>query len=65
MSVGISHDYANPTNATMFSLVYGCEAILPLEIQLSSLHTTMVLDMNIEDNYKLRFSELEALDKRL
>lgn len=51
-----------PTNVMPFSLVYCCEAILSLEIQLPSLHTTLVLEMTIKNNHKQHLQELEALD---
>ena len=56
----------NPTKATPFSLVFECEAVLPLEIQISSLHITLAIEMTYEDKNRLRLQELEALDdKRL
>jgi len=35
--------------ATPFSLVYGCEAILPLEIQIPSLRVTLITEMTDEE----------------
>lgn len=52
-----------PTKATPFSLVYGCEAVLRLEIQLSSLHTTLALETT-KDNLKLCLQKLEVLDEK-
>jgi len=55
-----------PTKATLFSLVYGCEAILLLEIQISSLRVALTTEMTDEEKHRLRLQELEALDdKRL
>ena len=49
-----------------FSLVYGCEAVIPLEIQMSSLQLALATKMTKEDNDRLHLQELEVLDgKRL
>ena len=50
--------------ATPFYLVYGCEAILSLEIQISSLRVALATEMTNEEKHWLWFQE--ALDgKRL
>ena len=55
-----------PTKATPFSLVYGCETILSLEIQILSLCVALTTEMTDEEEHQLRLQELEALnDKRL
>ena len=55
-----------PTKTTPFSLVYGCEAVLPLEIQIPSLRVALTAEMTNEEKYSLGLQELEALDdKRL
>jgi len=51
-----------PTGNTPFSLVYGCEAVIPLEIQIPSLHVTLETKMTDEDNLRLCLQKLEALD---
>ena len=43
-----------PTKATPFSLVYGCEAILPLEIQIPSLRVALTTEMINEEKHRLR-----------
>jgi len=54
------------TKATLFSLVYKCEVVLPLEIQIPSLRVALSTTMTNEDRHQLRLQELEALDvKRL
>jgi len=53
-----------PTKATPFSLVYGCEAVLPLEIQIPSLRVTLTTKMTDEEKHRLRLQELEALDDK-
>ena len=64
--MGLSRNSENPDKATPFSLVYGCEAILPLEIQISSLRIALTTEMKDKEKYWLRLHELEALDdKRL
>jgi len=55
-----------PTKATPFSLVYGCEAVLPLEIQVPYLHVALTTEMTYEEKHRPRLQDLEALDdKRL
>ena len=49
-----------------FSLVCGCEAVLPLKIQIPSLQVALATKMTDEEQHILRLQELEALDdKRL
>ena len=62
MLVGLSYNNENSTKATPFSLVYECEAILPLKIQISSLCVTLTTEMTDEEKHQLRLQELEALD---
>ena len=47
-----------------FSLVYGCEAVIPLEIQMLSLRVAMMTKMTMKDNDRLRLQELEILDEK-
>jgi len=62
MPLGLPHN-----DKTMsFFLVYGCETILPLEIQIPSLCIALMIEMTDEEKYQLRLQELGALDdKRL
>jgi len=64
MPIGLSHNSENPTNAIQFFLVYRCEAILPLEIQISSLPVALTTRMADEEKHQLRLQELEALDNK-
>ena len=48
----------------LFSLVYGCEAVIPLEIQMPSLRVALMTKITLEDNDRLRLQELEALDEK-
>ena len=52
------------TKTTPFSLVYGCEAVLPLEIQIPSLCVALTTEMTNEEKHQLRLQELEALDDK-
>lgn len=55
-----------PTNATPFSLINGCEAVLPLEIQILSLIFALATELMDEGKPKLRLVELKELPaKRL
>uniref|UniRef100_A0A2N9GIS1 Uncharacterized protein n=1 Tax=Fagus sylvatica TaxID=28930 RepID=A0A2N9GIS1_FAGSY len=56
--------YRTPTQATPYSLVYGVEAILPLERQISSLRIAIQEGITNEENARLRLEELEALDEK-
>jgi len=53
-----------PMKPTPFFLVYRCEAVLPLEIQISSLHVALALEMTNKDKHQLHLQELEALDDK-
>ena len=53
-----------PTKVTPFSLVYGCEAVLPLEIQIPSLNVALTTEMTNEEKHRLRLQELEVLDDK-
>ncbi len=56
--------YRTPTQATPYSLVYGVEAVLPLECQIPSLRIAIQEDLSNEDNVRLLLEELEALDEK-
>ncbi|KAL6347552.1 hypothetical protein AAG906_026077 [Vitis piasezkii] len=56
--------YRMPTQATPYSLIYGVEAILPLERQIPSLRIAIHEGLTDEDNAKLRLQELETLDEK-
>ena len=53
-----------PTGNMPFSLVYGCEAVIPLEIQMLSLRVALMTKITSEDNDRLCLQELEALDEK-
>ena len=49
--------HRTPTQAMPYSLVYGVEAVLPLESQIPSLRMAIQEGLNDEDNAKLRLQE--------
>ncbi|KAH9311264.1 hypothetical protein KI387_026299, partial [Taxus chinensis] len=53
-----------PTGATPFSLVYGSEAVLPLEVQIPSLRVSLREFVSDEDYRQNRLAQLELLDER-
>ena len=56
--------HKTPTQATPYSLIYGVEAVLPLESQIPSLRMAIQEGVTDEEKAKLRLQELEALDER-
>jgi hypothetical protein len=52
-----------PTQATPYSLVYGSEAVLPLEVQLPSLRVAVHEEITNDEQIRLRFQELDALEE--
>ncbi|KAL0402721.1 UNVERIFIED_CONTAM: hypothetical protein Slati_4302000 [Sesamum latifolium] len=53
-----------PTQSTPYALVYGVEAVLPLEQQIPSLRIAIQEGLTEEENAHLRLEELEALDEK-
>ncbi|XP_073394446.1 uncharacterized protein [Physcomitrium patens] len=51
------------TQATPFSLVYGLEAVLPIEFEVPSLRIAVDSRLTDKQSLKTRFYELEALDE--
>ena len=64
MSLGLPNHGPDTDGNTPFSLVYGCEAVIPLEIQMSSLRVALMTKITSEDNDRLRLQELEALNEK-
>nr|XP_027099019.1 uncharacterized protein LOC113718303 [Coffea arabica] len=56
--------FRTPTQATPYALVYGVEAVLPLECQIPSLRIAIQEGLSGENNVRLRLEELEALDEK-
>ena len=46
-----------------YSLVYGSEAVLPLEVQLPSLRVAVQDELTNDEQIRLRFQELDALEE--
>ncbi|XP_074297444.1 uncharacterized protein LOC141628170 [Silene latifolia] len=53
-----------PTQAIPCALVYGVEAVLPLELQIPSLRIAIQEGLTDDENDKLRLAELEAPDEK-
>ncbi|KAL0448157.1 UNVERIFIED_CONTAM: hypothetical protein Slati_1943600 [Sesamum latifolium] len=53
-----------PTQSTPYALVYGVEAVLPLEQQIPSLRIAIQEGLTEEENARQRLEELEALDEK-
>ncbi|KAL0463428.1 UNVERIFIED_CONTAM: hypothetical protein Slati_0230400 [Sesamum latifolium] len=56
--------YRTPTQATPYALVYGVEAVVPLEQQIPSLRIAIQEGLTQEENARLRLEELEALNEK-
>ncbi|XP_015159818.1 uncharacterized protein [Solanum tuberosum] len=56
--------FRTATQATPFSLVYGVEAVLPLDKQIPSLQIAVQEGLTTESNIQLRLAGMEALDKK-
>lgn len=56
--------HRTPTQATPYSLVFGTEAVLPLERQIPSLRLAIQEGLTEEENACLRLEELESLDEK-
>src|SRR3954471_5358977 len=66
MLVGVRTTVHTATKATPFSPVYGCEAVLPLKIQIPSLRIAITSSMTEEEKDKQHLAQLEELsEKRL
>src|SRR3954465_7449292 len=64
MLMGVRTTIRTATKATPFSLVYGCEAVLPLEIQIPSLRLAIISGMTEEEKDKQRLAQLEELNEK-
>ena len=53
-----------PTKMTPYSLVYGGEAVLPLEVQIASLRVAIQEELNEDESAKLRLRELDILEEK-
>ena len=64
MLIGVPNHCTYATKATSFSLVYGCEAVLPLEIQILSLRIAIASSMTGEEKDKQSLALLEQLNEK-
>ncbi|XP_074270212.1 uncharacterized protein LOC141593157 [Silene latifolia] len=56
--------YKTPTQATSYMLVYGVEAVLPLQMQIPSLRISIQEELTEDENDKVHLPELESLDEK-
>ncbi|KAG9453450.1 hypothetical protein H6P81_006354 [Aristolochia fimbriata] len=56
--------FRTPTQSTPYSLVYGSEAVLPLDVQLPPLRIAVREGLTTEECAQLRLAELESLDEQ-
>ncbi|KAG9458214.1 hypothetical protein H6P81_002722 [Aristolochia fimbriata] len=56
--------FRTPTQSSPYSLVYGTEVVLPLEVQLPSLCRAVREGLTTEECAQLRLAELESLDEQ-
>jgi hypothetical protein len=52
-----------PTQCTPYSLVYGSEAVLPLEVEVPSLRVAIHEEITQDEQVRLRFQELDTLEE--
>jgi transposase InsO family protein len=52
-----------PTQATPYSLVFGSEAVLPLEVELPSLRVAIRDEITQDEQIRLRYQELDSLEE--
>ena len=62
--MGLSHNSENPDKSHAVFLDVRCEFVLPLEIQIPSLHVVLTTRMVDEEKHRLRLQELEPLDDK-
>ena len=56
--------FRTSTGATLYSLVYGMEAVLPVEIEMGSLSVTLEQQISETEWAQSRFDQLSLLDER-
>ena len=52
------------TGATPFSLVYGMEVVLPIEVQIPSLRIMKDVDLNEDEWVQTRLDQLNLIDEK-
>ncbi|KAJ3704229.1 hypothetical protein LUZ61_007934 [Rhynchospora tenuis] len=56
--------HRTPTQATSYSLVYGTETVLPIEVELPSLRVAMASEIPLNKQIQRRLQELDGMDER-
>jgi Integrase core domain len=56
--------YRTPRQATPYSLAFGVEVVLPLEVELPSLRVAMQNDITMDECQQLRMDKLDAMDEK-
>ncbi|GAA0162257.1 hypothetical protein LIER_18386 [Lithospermum erythrorhizon] len=56
--------YRTPTQSTPYSLVYGVEVVLPLEVRIPSLRVAVNVVITQEEATQLQLQELDSLDEQ-
>ncbi|KAJ3704585.1 hypothetical protein LUZ61_008290 [Rhynchospora tenuis] len=56
--------HRTPTQATPYSLVYGTEAVSPIEVELPSLRVAMASEVPLTKQIQLRLQEFDGMDER-
>ena len=62
--MGVSHLLSHFSEATPYSLVYGMEAVLPVEIEMGSLRITLKQQISEAEWVQSRLDQLSLLDER-
>ena len=57
--------FRTSTGATPFSLVYGMEVILPVEVQIPSLRIMKEADLDEDEWIQTRLDQLNLIDKKI
>ena len=61
--MGLPHFFRTSTGATPYSLVYGMEAVLPVEIEMGSLRVTLEQQISEIEWVQSHFDQLSLLDE--
>ena len=62
--MGVSHLLSHFYAATLYPLVYGMEAVLPIEIEMGSLRVALEEQISKAEWAQSRFDQLSLLDER-
>ena len=62
--MGIVLQYVQSTGATPYSLVYGMEAVLPVEVEIPSLRVLLDIKLDEAEWIRTRFNELSLIEEK-